>query len=77
MRQGKVGDFVLIIDEKDSNYLKIGKITQTIYAEHESFIKTYIINFVTYTQGLPLQKSISYNGYIFEEYRAKILKFKE
>lgn len=87
MIQGKVGDFVLIIDEEDTCYLKIGKITEVHYNEHESIINTYNIEFNEVTFDTPSnfpqllvtkpKKFVrAYDGYIFEEYRAKILLFK-
>lgn len=78
MKQGNEGDFVLIIDDKDTYYFKIGKIIQVHYHEYENVVKSYVIEFVEGVfEGVPLRKMVYYDGYIFDDYRAKILNFKE
>ena len=69
---GQIGDFVLIIDENDSCYLQIGKIVDIIKESNDSYINAYIINF-----NFPPEKQKIYDGYIFMDYKAKILSFKE
>ncbi len=72
---GQSGDFVLIIDENDPCYLQVGKIVDTIKESNDSYINAYVINFNSFSPEIPRSKL--YDGYIFMDYKAKILSFKE
>lgn len=76
MYQPTYKDYVVIDNERDEFYLRIGKIVKIIYNElHTEMIDYYIISF--YDSNLKSVVNKQYEANIFYLGKAKVLNFKE